>query len=77
VNEPWPHIAELSIVAETRDVGNGSFWWAADPQARARVFQAFAQTGAKALVADRMPAPDWSGDWQQIGNTSYFVHLLR
>jgi len=77
VNEPWPHIAQLSIVAETRDVGREGFWWAADPQAKERVFQAFAETGAKALVADRMPAPNWSGDWQQIGNTPYFVHLLR
>jgi 4-amino-4-deoxy-L-arabinose transferase-like glycosyltransferase len=76
VNPSWPHIAQLSIVAE---IGHGStgFWWAADPPAKSRVFQALAGTGAKALVADRMPAPDWSGDWQQIGNTTYFVHLLR
>jgi hypothetical protein len=77
VNNPWPHIAELSIVAETPDPGSESFWWAADPLAESRVFQAFAGTGAKALVVDRMPARNWSGDWQQIGNTAYFVHLLR
>jgi hypothetical protein len=77
VNASWPHIAELTIVAETRDLGKESFWWAADPQAKTRVFQAFAETGAKALVADRMPLPNWSADWQQIGNTPYFVHFLR
>jgi len=77
VNNPWPHIAEVSIVAETLNVGNESFWWAADPLAKSKVFQAFAGTGAKALVADRMPTRNWSGDWQQIGNISYFVHLLR
>jgi hypothetical protein len=75
-NSSWAQIAEVSIVAETPDYGTESFWWAGDPQAKAQVFQAFAKTGAKALVADRMPSPHWSADWQQIGNTSYFVHLL-
>jgi len=75
-NSSWAHIAEVSIVAETPDDGKESFWWAADPQAKAQVFQAFAMTGAKVLVADRMPLPNWSSDWQQIGTTPYFVHLL-
>lgn len=72
----WYHIAEVSIVAETPDYSKESFWWAGDPQAKAQVFQAFAKTGAKAVVADRMPFPNWSADWQRVGNTSYFVHSL-
>jgi hypothetical protein len=72
----WALMAEVSIVAETPDYGTESFWWAADPQAKAQVFQAFAKTGAKVLVADRMPLPNWSSDWQQLGNTSYYVHFL-
>jgi len=75
-NSSWHHIAEVSIVAETPDYGKESFWWAADPQAKAQVFQAFAKTGAKAVVADRMPLPNWSADWQQIGDTQYFIHFL-
>jgi len=72
----WAHIAEVSIVAETPDYGTESFSWAVDPQAKAQVFQAFAKTGAKAIVADRMPVPNWSADWQRVANTSYYVHLL-
>jgi 4-amino-4-deoxy-L-arabinose transferase-like glycosyltransferase len=75
-NSSWHHIAEVSIVAETPDYGKESFWWAGDAQAKAQVFQAFATTGAKAVVADRMPFPNWSADWQRIGNTSYYVHFL-
>jgi hypothetical protein len=72
----WARVAKVSIIAEVPDSGTESFWWAADPQAKEKVFQAFAKTGAKALVADRMPVPDWSTDWQEVGNTSYYVHFL-
>ena len=76
-NASWHHLLGVSIVAETPDTGKERFWWAGDPRVKAQVFQAFAKAGAKAVVADRMPLPDWSADWQQIGNTPYFVHLLR
>lgn len=76
-NASWHHLLGVSIVAETPDTSKESFWWAGDPQVKAQVFQAFAKAGAKAVVADRMPLPGWSADWQQIGDTRYFVHFLR
>jgi hypothetical protein len=75
-NAHWAHLAEVTIVAETPDYSQESFWWAADPQVRAQVFQAFGKTGAKVLVADRAPIPEWSADWQRVGNTQFYVHLL-
>lgn len=72
----WAYLAEVSIVADIPDTGRGSFWWAGDPQAKEQVFEAIARTGAKVLVADRRPTPKWSADWQQIGNTPFYVHFL-
>ena len=72
----WARLAKVSIVAEVPDYSGESFWWAADPQVKAKVFEAFGKTGAKVVVADRMPLPNWSADWQRVGNTSYYVHFL-
>ncbi len=70
----WARVAGVSITAEVRMDSLESYWWPKDPQMRARVFQAFAGAGVKALIIDRLPAEDWPKDWQRVGNTSYFVH---
>lgn len=76
-NCSWAYMAGVSIVAEAPDwAGGETFWWTADPQAQERVLQAFAKTGAKVVVADRAPSPNWNSNWQEVGNTNYFVHSL-
>lgn len=72
----WARTARVSIIAEVPDYSDGSFWWAADPSVRARVFQALARSGAKLVVADRVPVPDWSADWQSLGDTGFYMHPL-
>jgi hypothetical protein len=72
----WARLARVRIVAQiTLDDADG-FWRAADPRVKAEVYEAFARTGAKAVVTEMAPPPEALTDWQRLGSTHYHVHLL-
>lgn len=72
----WAHLAGLQIIAEIESGNTGTFW-EADLTLKHEVIKTFARTGAKAIVAEKPPSgADFSG-WQKIGNTDYYIYLLK
>jgi hypothetical protein len=71
----WARLARFKIVAET-------FGWEADsfylgsPEFQERVIQAFSHAGARAIVAEYVPAYAQLMDWQQVGRSNYYVYLI-
>jgi hypothetical protein len=72
----WARLVKVSVVSEVYSENGDTLWWTADPRVKARVFRTFARTGAKVVVADRMPPAPGTADWQRVGNTPYYVHFL-
>jgi len=74
----WAHLARLKIVAEVpaKDV---PLFWAAGTDVQAQILEMFAQSGAKAVVTDALPADPSSlpPDWEKLGNTGYFVRVVQ
>jgi hypothetical protein len=69
----WARLAKVRIVADLPDDADP---WFEGPDTRSRVLSAFAATGAKAIVAFRVP-PSWSTDgWMKIGQTEYYLYPL-
>lgn len=75
----WAHLAGVTIVTEIPESGAGTFW-VSDPEVKAKVFQTFADFGAKAVVCNRVPAYTLPYGWQkigeQIGDSDFFVREL-
>jgi 4-amino-4-deoxy-L-arabinose transferase-like glycosyltransferase len=71
----WARMARVRIVAQILREDTDS-WWASDPGVKAEVYDVFARTGAKAIVAEETPPPGGFADWQRLGDTHYYVHFL-
>jgi hypothetical protein len=69
-------MARVRIVAQILREDTGDFWRISDPREKAEVYDAFARFGAKAIVAEETPPPVGFADWQRLGDTHYYVHLL-
>jgi len=72
----WARMARVRIVAQILREDTGDFWHLSDPHEKADVYDAFARFGAKAIVAEEAPPPVGFADWQRLGDTHYYVHLL-
>lgn len=78
----WARLARVRIVAEIpvsnyrKSYKDLDDFWMADPSVKSQVIQAFARTGAKVIVADRIPEYASATGWQRIGNTDYYAYLL-
>lgn len=72
----WAHLLGLRIVAEIPR-GNTDSFWEASSTLKEEVIATFARTGAKAIVVEKLPSGADSHGWQKIGNTDYYVYLLR
>jgi hypothetical protein len=81
----WARLAKVQIIAEiTSEKTVDGFWqndvdifWHSDDEIKRGVIDAFAKTGAKAIVAQAWSAGASYAGWQRIGNTDYFVYFLR
>jgi 4-amino-4-deoxy-L-arabinose transferase-like glycosyltransferase len=72
----WAHLLKLRIVSEIKREQVHRFW-ESDPSVQSKVLDAFARTGAKAVVAENVPlSTDLSG-WHRIRDTNYYVYLLN
>ena len=71
----WARLARVKIVAEMLDKDAEAFWLG-DASLHAKVVQAFARTGAKAIVAENVPSYASLAGWRQVGNSNYYVHIL-
>ena len=72
----WARLGRLRIVATVMGPDTPRFW-AASPQQKAKVFQIFAESGARVVVTSNLPplaAVD--AGWQPIGTKGYYFRWL-
>lgn len=78
----WPRLARVRVVAEIAetDAGDSEKFWSANEELTQQTLAAFASTGARVVVADKVPRwamSDKRADkWQRIGNTDHYVYFL-
>jgi 4-amino-4-deoxy-L-arabinose transferase-like glycosyltransferase len=71
----WARLARVRIVSEMVDWPANPFWWG-EAALQESVLEAFAASGACAVVAEYAPAGAQLRGWRQIGASSYYVYLL-
>lgn len=71
----WARLARVKIVAEMLDWQADPFWLG-EPSLQSKALQAFASTGAKAIVAERVPAYVHPTHWHRVRNSNYYIYLL-
>ncbi len=71
----WARLGRFKIVAEMLSTDAGEFYYGSDV-VQQQVIDAFDSTGAKAIVAENVPAHASLPGWRQIGQTNYFFYLL-
>ncbi len=71
-------VAEITSGADFNPKGDVDKFWHSDPEVQRRVIEVFAKTGAKAIVANRLP-PGLSDPpgWKRVGETDAYVYFLR
>lgn len=78
----WGRLARVRIIAEITSgsieapTGDVERFWRGDVSTRARIIRLFAATGAKAIIANRVPPDAATVGWQRIGDTGYYVYVL-
>lgn len=72
----WARLARVRIVSEMVDWPGNPFWWG-EAAVQTSVLEAFAASGACAVVAEYAPAGAHLPGWRQIGASSYYVYLLN
>ena len=71
----WARLAHVQIVAELLSHQAAPFWQGT-PAQHSIVLDAFARAGAKAVVAEYVPAYTVLHGWHQVGNTNFYIYLL-
>jgi len=71
----WARLARVRIIAQIHHTDSLSFW-TQDPDVQSQVLKAFQSTGAKMLVAERVPGGRAPEGWQRIEDTDFFVRPL-
>jgi hypothetical protein len=68
----WARLARVKIVAEMLEADAEKFW-VGDEALQADVVNAFARSGAKAVVAEYVPGYANLEGWHQVGISNYFI----
>jgi hypothetical protein len=71
----WARLARVQIGAEMFDWEADPFWLGG-PSVQFEVFRAFAGTGARAIVAERVPSYVTATGWHRVGNSNYYIYVL-
>lgn len=72
----WARLARVRIVAEMLEA-DAMELWRGDEALQQEVLQSFASTGVRAVVAEYVPAYARLNDWDQVGNSNYFIYRFR
>jgi hypothetical protein len=72
----WARLGRVSVVAEIPEVAADTFWLA-DPSVQSQVIETIAKTGAKLIVADKVPPFVSPAGWRRIGKTDRYAYFLR
>jgi hypothetical protein len=74
-NSFWARLAHVQIVAEMLWIEADGFWLG-DAALQSEVLQAFASTGAEAVVAENVPGYASLSGWHQVGNSNYYIYIF-
>jgi Fe2+ transport system protein FeoA len=72
----WARLARIQIIAEIPPAEVDKFW-AATPPIQSEVIQAFAKTGAKAIITSAVPPCACAVVWHKLGNTDFYAYAPR
>jgi hypothetical protein len=72
----WARLARVKIVAEMLESDANLFWMGEDDLQQS-VLQAFASTGASAVVAEYVPGYARLEGWHQVSNSNYFIYKFE
>ena len=78
----WARLARVRIVSEITSGSleaprpDADIFWHAEASRQAAVLELLAQTGAKVVVANRVPPRAVTEGWRRVGETEYYVHVL-
>jgi hypothetical protein len=71
----WARLARVRIVAELYP-WEAEGLWRSDGAVLSRVVETFAETGARAIVAESIPGRPIPQGWLRIGNTSHYARMI-
>ncbi|HKY60795.1 MAG TPA: hypothetical protein VJP59_07280 [Gemmatimonadota bacterium] len=71
----FARLAGVKIVAQLQSP-DASRFWDARGSARLAVLEAFAEAGAEAVIAERVPPEGPGKGWRRIGRTSHWIYFL-
>jgi hypothetical protein len=71
----WARLARVQIVAEMLGREADDFWYG-DSSLQSEVLQAFATTGARAVVAENVPSHASLPGWHKVGKSNYYVYVM-
>jgi hypothetical protein len=57
-------------------INEAESFWTADPEFQSEVIEAFAASGAKAIVAETVPSYVSLPGWEQVGDSNYYILKL-
>jgi hypothetical protein len=72
----WARLARVHIVAEMLGWQADDFWLG-DVALQSEVVQAFSGTGARAVVAERVPSYATLSGWHRVGHSDYYIYMLE
>lgn len=72
----WAHLLGLRIISEIPRDKVPKFW-ESDRSVQTKLLDAFARTGAKAVVAENPPSGTDLTGWQRIRDTYHYVYILN
>ena len=70
----FARLAGVRIVAQLQSRDAPRFWEASG-STREQVLDAFAEAGAKAIIAEQAPPDASRNGWRRIGDTSHWAYL--
>jgi hypothetical protein len=71
----WARLAGVKIVSEI-PLGDGTIFWTSDPEAKRKVFQVLAGTGARVVVTKDPPLSAVSEGWIPLARTGFYAYRL-
>ncbi len=71
----WARLGRFQIVAEM-PINEAVPFWTAEPDLQDEVIEAFASSGAKAIIAETVPVYASLPDWKQVGRSNYYILML-
>lgn len=73
----WARLTKTRIVSEMPDKKDVEIFWRSDEFLKEKVFQAFIESGAKFVVADKIPDVAVAQGWRRLAETEVYIYPLE